>query len=125
MVVPPCSSHSHSSVTVRVVTGTSSFQFVGSVRHSSISVIVQPPGHTGQEIVDVTVTVVVGQMGQGVVHVGYGQYVDVGGGIQVVVCVGCSLFDFAPVVGGGEPLDHDRGGWRVLFRGVLLRVWLV
>jgi hypothetical protein len=37
-----------------------------------MNVTVVPPGQVGHETVEVTVTVVVGQIGQGVVAVGYG-----------------------------------------------------
>src|SRR4051794_17841393 len=47
-VVPPFSSHSHFSVTVRVVIGTRSNQFVRRVRHCSRTVTVLPPSQTAQ-----------------------------------------------------------------------------
>jgi len=92
IVAPPLSAQSHFSVVVLVVMGTSSIQFVGSVRHCSINVIVVPPGHTGQGTADVTVTVVVGQIGQGVVQVGYGHGPDdVDTGADVGPFVGLAL----------------------------------
>ena len=60
---------------VLVVTGTISYQFGWRVRHCSRRVTVVPPGQTGQGMVEVTVTVVVGHVGQWVVTVGYGHVV--------------------------------------------------
>jgi len=68
-------------VTVRVVIGTRSNQFVSRVRHCSRIVTVMPPSQTVQGMVLVIVTVVVGQVGQYVGAVGYGHGpVDEGGG---------------------------------------------
>jgi hypothetical protein len=55
---------------VRVVIGTRLNQFVWRVRHCSRTVTVMPPSQMAQGMVLVTVTVVVGQVGQGVVTVG-------------------------------------------------------